>query len=433
MDLDSSDLFFEDPMSNKQKELCVAAQGTTAVGDIADGAANFEDGVKVGVNHLNGGVDGGADGVDDGLSHTSSDDGVDDDGLSAGSGDASDGVDDGSSAGSGDGSSDGSCDDGSSAGSGDGSSDGSGDSPSNDDVNSEDEKDQNADEETSTSLDRGASTTRAWDKTSENSRCESLSALSDSSGHSDMVNVFNAEFKQVYDPRVVTAHLRNEDIPAAQAYVASLRNHVSHKLSIKEGQRRKVARPARGHTAPTTRVLSTRVLSSAKKQRESAKPAAPRYTFLSDDEDSNTNESEETSRVQSSRHPPVNTTEVVPDVVQESTMSRVELTVQHEVKIRRLRQLRDIFNASPYFDMEDIENVTAEIRESEAFIENMLEPLTESLRQVLRMQVVVKHREIIIEKAVNNNLLNHREDTVFAKLVSKQVHLLKLVNQSISS
>jgi hypothetical protein len=79
--------------------------------------------------------------------------------------------------------------------------------------------------------------------------------------------------------------------------------------------------------------------------------------------------------------------------------------------------------------MEDIESVTAEIRESEAFIENMLEPLTESLRQVLRMQVVVKHREIIIEKAVNNNLLNHCEDTVFAKLVSKQVHLLKLVNQ----
>jgi hypothetical protein len=427
MDLDSSDLFFEDPMSNKQKESRLA-QGTTAVGDIADGAAKLEDGVKVGV-HLNDGVDDGADGVDDGSSDGSGDgaDGVDD-GSSDGSGDGADGVDDGSSDGSGDGA-DG-VDDGSSDGSGDGSSDGSGDGSSSDDVNSEDEKNQDADE-TSTSLDRSASTTRAWDETSENSPCESPTALSDSSGHLDMVNVFNAEFKKVYDSRVVTAHLRNEDIPAAQAYVASLRNHVSHKLSIKEGQRRKVApTTTRGPTAPMSRVVSTsRVVSSAKKQKESAKPPAPRYTFLSDDEDSNTNESEETSQVRSSRHPPVNTTEVVPDVVQESTMSRVGLTVQHEVKIRRLRQLRDIFNASPYFDMEDIENVTAEIRESEAFIENMLEPLTKSLKQVLRMQVVVKHREIIIEKAVNNNLLNHHEDAVFAKLVSKQVHLLKLVNQ----
>jgi hypothetical protein len=44
------------------------------------------------------------------------------------------------------------------------------------------------------------------------------------------------------------------------------------------------------------------------------------------------------------------------------------------------------------------------------------------------MQVTVKHREIIIEKAVANNLLNHEEDRLFTTLVDKQVHLLKLVH-----
>ena len=246
----------------------------------------------------------------------------------------------------------------------------------------------------------------------ENSRSEGPSALSDSSGHSDMVNAFNSEFKKAYDSRVVSAHMHNEDEVSAQAYVAAIRDHVNKKLSRhKQIEKQAVVRKR----APTTRFLSS---SKLRQEKDKPKPEPePRYTFLSDDEDSENSGSEKTSK------------ENIEVLVQERIMSRVELTVQHEVKIRRLRQLRDIFNASPYFDLEDIENVTAEIRESEKFIESMLEPLSESLKQVLRMQVVVKHREIIIEKAVNNNLLNHHEDTVFATLVSKQVHLLKLVHQ----
>ena len=243
------------------------------------------------------------------------------------------------------------------------------------------------------------------------------SALSDSSGHSDMVNAFNSEFKKAYDSQVVSAHMRNKDAVAAQAYVAAIRDHVNKKLNRHErtGKQTVVRR-----RAPTATI---RVLSSSKRPQQKATPKTePRYTFLSDDEGSD--------KSGSSLHSEVNTGVMPePEAKQETTMSRVELTVQHEVKIRRLRQLRDIFNASPYFDLEDIENVTTEIRESEKFIENLLESLTESLRKVLRMQVVVKHREIIIEKAVNNNLLNHHEDTVFGTLVSKQVHLLKLVNQ----
>ena len=110
------------------------------------------------------------------------------------------------------------------------------------------------------------------------------------------------------------------------------------------------------------------------------------------------------------------------------SLSRVEMVVQNEVKLRRLKQLRDIFNASPYFDMEDIDTVNQEITQTEHAVAGLLVPLSDAQQHFLRMQVTVKHREIIIEKAVANNLLNHEEDRLFTTLVDKQVHLLKLVH-----
>ena len=104
------------------------------------------------------------------------------------------------------------------------------------------------------------------------------------------------------------------------------------------------------------------------------------------------------------------------------------MVVQREVKLRRLKQLRDIFTASPYFDMEDIDTINQEISQTEHVVSDLLAPLSDAQQHFLRMQVTVKHREIIIEKAVANNLLNHEEDRLFTTLVEKQVHLLKLVH-----
>jgi hypothetical protein len=109
--------------------------------------------------------------------------------------------------------------------------------------------------------------------------------------------------------------------------------------------------------------------------------------------------------------------------------SRVDVIVQEEVKIRRLRQLKDIFDSSPYFDLQDVRSISEEIRESEQEIRHLLEPLTEFEKEVLGMQVTIKQRELMIEKAVTNNLLVPQEDGVFRTLVSKQVTLLKLVTR----
>jgi hypothetical protein len=109
--------------------------------------------------------------------------------------------------------------------------------------------------------------------------------------------------------------------------------------------------------------------------------------------------------------------------------SRVDVIVQEEVKIRRLRQLKDIFDSSPYFDLQDVRSISEEIRESEQEIRHLLEPLTEFEKEVLGMQVTIKQRELMIEKAVANNLLVPQEDVVFRTLVSKQVTLLKLVTR----
>ena len=112
-----------------------------------------------------------------------------------------------------------------------------------------------------------------------------------------------------------------------------------------------------------------------------------------------------------------------------TSRSRVELVVDLEVKLKRMKQLRDIFNASPYFDLEDVESVTNEVTRTERSIVDLLAPLSEREQHILRMQVTVKHREIIIEKAVANQLLHPGEDGIFSLLVSKQVTLLKLVNR----
>jgi hypothetical protein len=109
--------------------------------------------------------------------------------------------------------------------------------------------------------------------------------------------------------------------------------------------------------------------------------------------------------------------------------SRVDVIVQEEVKIRRLRQLRDIFDSSPYFDLQDISSISAEIFESEQEIKHLLAPLSDAEKEVLGMQVTIKQRELMIEKAVANNLLVPRTDNVFQTLVTKQVRLLKLVTR----
>lgn len=126
-------------------------------------------------------------------------------------------------------------------------------------------------------------------------------------------------------------------------------------------------------------------------------------------------EQEEDSEVEVNMHP--------------TSRSRVELVVDLEVKLKRMKQLRDIFNASPYFDLEDVESVTNEVTRTERSIVDLLAPLSEREQHILRMQVTVKHREIIIEKAVANQLLHPGEDGIFSLLVSKQVTLLKLVNR----
>ena len=109
--------------------------------------------------------------------------------------------------------------------------------------------------------------------------------------------------------------------------------------------------------------------------------------------------------------------------------SRVDVIVQEEVKIRRLRQLRDIFDSSPYFDLQDISSISAEIFESEQEIKHLLAPLSDAEKEVLGMQVTIKQRELMIEKAVANNLLVPQTDNVFQTLVTKQVRLLKLVTR----
>jgi hypothetical protein len=45
------------------------------------------------------------------------------------------------------------------------------------------------------------------------------------------------------------------------------------------------------------------------------------------------------------------------------------------------------------------------------------------------MQVTIKQRELMIEKALANNLLVPQTDNVFQTLVTKQVRLLKLVTR----
>jgi uncharacterized alpha-E superfamily protein len=102
-------------------------------------------------------------------------------------------------------------------------------------------------------------------------------------------------------------------------------------------------------------------------------------------------------------------------------------------KVKRLAKVKCIMEQSPFFDDDDVRRVTAEIEAVERTAAAVRDAITKAQWSCVRMFITLQHRELEMEAAVTQGLLDPAEDTeLFQGLVKKQVYLTRLATDAIA-
>ncbi len=111
-----------------------------------------------------------------------------------------------------------------------------------------------------------------------------------------------------------------------------------------------------------------------------------------------------------------------------TSQDKADLLAQMDAKVRRLEKFQVLVTESPYFDDEDRGLVSADIEKHHHMIDVLMGTLTEPEAAIVGMRRTLKGRELVIEKAVGEGLLDPKKDSSFKILVKKQVALLKMLS-----
>lgn len=105
------------------------------------------------------------------------------------------------------------------------------------------------------------------------------------------------------------------------------------------------------------------------------------------------------------------------------------LLIDLELKQRRLNRFLHRIERSAHFDQNDIDLVTAEIEETSSAIKMLTNSVSRKEMPFVEMQKTLRYRELLIEEAVKEGLIEVHKDNVFSELVKKQVYLMNLAGQ----
>lgn len=114
----------------------------------------------------------------------------------------------------------------------------------------------------------------------------------------------------------------------------------------------------------------------------------------------------------------------------EAMLASQLVTAAHKVK--RLAKVKCIMEQSPFFDDDDVRRVAAEMEAVERTAAAVRDTITKAQWSCVRMFITLQHRELEMEAAVTQGLLDPAEDTeLFQGLVKKQVYLTRLATDAI--
>jgi hypothetical protein len=100
-----------------------------------------------------------------------------------------------------------------------------------------------------------------------------------------------------------------------------------------------------------------------------------------------------------------------------------------ELKHTRLVRFLHRVERNQHFDEDDISLVKHEIEQTEDAIQALTRSIAKKEMPFVEMQKTLRYRELLIEEAVKDGLLEVHKDNVFAELVKKQVYLMNLAGQ----
>jgi len=114
----------------------------------------------------------------------------------------------------------------------------------------------------------------------------------------------------------------------------------------------------------------------------------------------------------------------------EAMLASQLVTAAHKVK--RLAKVKCIMEQSPFFDDDDVRRVATEMEAVERTAAAVRDAITKAQWSCVRMFITLQHRELEMEAAVTQGLLDPTEDTeLFQGLVKKQVYLTRLATDAI--
>lgn len=110
-------------------------------------------------------------------------------------------------------------------------------------------------------------------------------------------------------------------------------------------------------------------------------------------------------------------------------MTTTSLLIDLELKHKRLQRFLHRMEKSAHFDQDDISLVFHELQQTEAAIDALTSSISPKQMPFVEMQKTLRYRELLIEEAVKDGLVDVHKDNVFSELVKKQVYLMQLAGQ----
>lgn len=110
-------------------------------------------------------------------------------------------------------------------------------------------------------------------------------------------------------------------------------------------------------------------------------------------------------------------------------MTTTSLLIDLELKHKRLQRFLHRLERSIHFDQDDITLVIHELHETEAAIDELTASISPKQMPFVEMHKTLRYRELLIEEAVKDGLVDVHKDNVFSELVKKQVYLMHLADQ----
>lgn len=112
-----------------------------------------------------------------------------------------------------------------------------------------------------------------------------------------------------------------------------------------------------------------------------------------------------------------------------NSFTTTNVLIDLELKHDRLKRFLRRIERSPHFDQDDIHLVHAELQETARAIDALTRSIAKKEVPFVEMQKTLRYRELLIEDAVKDGVVDVHKDGVFSKLVKKQVYLMNLAGQ----